>query len=127
MRLPGRLVALWALALVMAHFAGCGTDLKNHHPIIPPHGIDGPKRIYENDTGEYTCGAYDPDGDSLVYGWTSSSGFFVDFEGATAYWKAACPPGGAWVEARVADLRGGWATQKLGISVLRASESTPAR
>jgi hypothetical protein len=124
----GRLLASGALVLGLVLFAGClGQDRVNHRPVIPPNGLAGPKSVVENAIGEFSCDAYDPDGDSLVYGWASSRGTFVEYDGNCAYWKADCPPGGAEITVTVTDLRGGWVKKTKGVSVHPLSDSASTR
>jgi hypothetical protein len=74
---------------------------------------------------EMACQAIDPDGDSLRYEWSNSSGKIIG-TGARMMWVSPDTMGNYDVTARVYDGKGGEAKQTVSIRVLTNADGTTA-
>ncbi|UCG44007.1 MAG: hypothetical protein JSU73_05190 [candidate division WOR-3 bacterium] len=75
----------------------------------PPEisSISGPSSVEAGGSGQYTCNATDPDGDSLSYFWECDKGRFMSRSDPTTTWYAPDSSGSARIWVTVSDGRGG--------------------
>jgi hypothetical protein len=75
-----------------------------------------PRKFQLGGTSAITCTATDPDGDTLSYSWSSTSGS-LSGAGASVVWTAPSVAGNYYVRCRVQDGYGGIASDSIGLEV----------
>jgi hypothetical protein len=78
-----------------------------------------PAQLFPGETSVLRCVASDPDGDPLVFSWTSDVGTVIPGVGGAAVFEAG-DPGVATVTCTVADTSGASSSAQVGISVVSA-------
>ena len=96
------LIKYISIVIVAGFITNC---LKPNEPPIIHSVKANPDTIAINEISELTCIAFDSDGDSLNYAWSSSDGIFP--AGTTKYivdWKAPGKSGSYTVDVKVTDV-----------------------
>ena len=93
----------------------------NHAPVILRVSAT-PRKIDLLGTSVLLCAASDPDGDTLVYSWSSSGGT-ISGSGSSVSWNAPGVAGNVIVRCIVDDGHGGQAADSIGIEVRDFSSS----
>jgi hypothetical protein len=75
-----------------------------------------PRKLQLGGSSSVFCAAFDPDGDTLAYTWSSSSGS-VSGAGSSVAWTAPAIAGNYYVRCRVQDGFGGVAVDSVGLEV----------
>lgn len=89
--------------------------LVNHRPVITGLAAQA-ERILPRGSCDIVCNATDPDGDSLMYGWSASGGQITG-QGDTITWTAPDSAGSYNITVIVADRRGGAVTDDVTVEV----------
>lgn len=95
----------------------------NNNPVI--ESVTCTKDVWALAENEMICQAIDPDGDMLLYEWSTGNGEIIG-TGARMMWVSPDTIGNYDVTARVSDGRGGDAKQTVSIRVLTNADGTTA-
>lgn len=92
----------------------------NEQPVVT--AMCNPCEVVRGQLVSLTTTAFDPDGDTLSYSWTATSGSFTGSNGApTATWRASSLLGSHIIRVVVMDGRSGRATAELTVQVINRS------
>jgi len=122
------------LSIIILILSGCITptapnipdqgDGINHNPIISDL-YASPRTAYTNQNITITCNAYDQDGDTLTYSWSSSPGGTITGSGSTITWISPATEDTYTITCMVSDEKGGEDSMSVDITV--ASDSGGVR
>jgi hypothetical protein len=120
---PSIILCIIFLALFAA--VGCGQPSSpsspsvNQKPVVT--AINGPAELKPGTKGEFSCIAYDPDGDIAEYDWSCTDGSFLS-QGEKATYLAPDVGGELMIMVTVKDSRGAYSMNTRGIRIT----ATPA-
>jgi len=131
-----RLALVSALGLILiAALSGCSGQPDTQPVQAPPEPVNNPPVITDlhADTpvaqplakSNVLCSASDPDGDELIYRWTTSGGI-VDSTGAAVTWTAPADPGSYVITVVVSDGKGGATSQETTVMVPEKPNNPPS-
>ncbi|MBN1689889.1 MAG: PKD domain-containing protein [Dehalococcoidia bacterium] len=133
--LSPRLSLICALGLILpAVLSGCGGQPDSQPVQAPPEPVNNAPVIADlhADTAvveplgksNIVCAASDPDGDELIYRWTTTGGM-VDSTGAAVTWIAPADPGSYLITVVVSDGKGGATSQETAVMVPEKPNNPP--
>ena len=118
MRVKNKLLIICFLTFFMIFSCSNTTESENNPPVISSLTAN-PDSLGYNQTSTITCSASDPDGDNLLYAWTSGSGLITG-SGSTVSWLSPDSSGQFLISCEVSDNQGAKDNANISIPVNEA-------
>ncbi|MDW8114449.1 MAG: Ig-like domain-containing protein [candidate division WOR-3 bacterium] len=112
-------IILFILPFFILFFIKCKKS--NQNPVIS--SIHGPNNMYVEEEANFTCNAYDPDGDELIYSWSCTQGILSSSMGKTVSYKAPGASGTVNITVTVRDGKGGSDFQSKTITIHKLTQT----